>query len=157
MTQHSHTDVNGVRWLHDHPIESADHGHAPRIGVPVTVEQACRAILSMIDSPVMGDASLDASPGTTLQRLQKPHVEADGATAYDMLSRGERLLVDITTAIWRGPAEEGARISALGGLDRTLRRKVLMVLWYFYLGHDIPIELDPDEWTSLFGQWAVQR
>lgn len=121
-----------------------------QIGTPITVEQAARAVLRMIDSPIMGDVSADSSPGHTFHRLHKQDDDA-GATPYDLLSSGEQKLVDIAFALWRAPYAEGACINVLGGLDRDARRKVLVVLTYFYLGRDLSLlEADQIEWRALF-------
>ena len=109
------------------------------IGTPITSHQAALACLREIDSPIVGDVNADPNPGYTIQRLTTK--DKDGHVAYDMLSSGERNLVDIAWSLWSEPTiDHHAEITALGGLDRTLRRKVLMVLWYRYMGHDLPIK-----------------
>lgn len=113
------------------------------MGEPVTTEQAVRAVLRMIHSPIIGDVDLDTSVGALLRRV------IDKAP---FLSSGEQKLVAIAESIWRGPVAAGAHISALGGLDRTIRRKVIIVLAYFYLGRDVALEVDTSEFAGMFGQ-----
>lgn len=118
-----------------------------RIGAPITTEQAARGVLRMIDSPMVGNIELDRDAGSTINRLHK--VDADtGRTPYTCLSKGERTLVDIAESIWR--PGQGALLSAIGSLDRTNRRKVLIALFYLHLGQDLDIYLDADTFSEFF-------
>jgi hypothetical protein len=113
------------------------------IGTPITTEQATRAVLRLLNTPMVGDVDLDSSPGYTIQRIQEK--------SYHLLSTGEQRLVDIAWAIWSA-GQHGANLGVLGGIDHTNRRKVLMVLWYLYLGRDVPIvEYDTDQFVEAFG------
>jgi len=119
-----------------------------RLGTPITTEQAVRAILRRVQSPVLGDIELDSGPGHTFRRIFD---ERDGLSIHDMLSDGERRLVDIAYSVWQGSDDEGARIAAIGGLDRDNRRLVLSALAYLYLGRDLSVaEVDPVRFRSLF-------
>lgn len=111
------------------------------VGTPITQLQATQAVLRMVDSAVMPTGS----PGVIFTKIYD-----EGG--YDRLSSGEQRLVDIAFALWRGGDQEGARIGVLGGLDRTLRRKVLLVLVYYYLGRDLPIGLSKSEFFDLFAK-----
>lgn len=107
------------------------------IGTPVTTEQATRAVLRLIKSELIGNIEIDTSPGYTLHRIKAQ--DKDSLCIYDNLSKGEKRLVEIAYSIWSPAADyskvnDYADISTLGGLDRTNRRKVIMILAYYYLG-----------------------
>lgn len=120
-----------------------------RYGTPITSAQAARALLREIRSPILGDVEKDSNPGHTLSRIYSDREEG---RLYDMLSGGERHLADIALAIWSPHNPDGARISAIGGLDPTLRRKVVIVLAYLHLGREVyPEELDPEKFSWIFG------
>lgn len=115
------------------------------VGTPITTGDAVRAILREVKSPVLGNVELDSGPGHTFDRIY-----GHGRELYDMLSGGERKLVDVAWSLWR--PGEGARISDLGGLDRDRRRRVLIVLFYLYLGSDLPWNgIDEVDFQRLFG------
>lgn len=101
-------------------------------GTPISVDQAIYALLKMIKSPIVGDIDKDQMPSSSLHRIRDK--------CYDFLSGGEKKLVDIAQSIWMGPRPGGAHINALGGLDRINRRKVLLIMFYFYLGRDTPLD-----------------
>lgn len=127
-------------------MTATEQGRVP-LGTPITTEQATRAVLRLLKTPIVGNVDADASPGTTLQRIK---TERSGLT-YDLLSKGERRLVDIAYAIWRGDDTEGASIGAIGGLDRHNRRAVIIILAYLYLGRDLALELDEVAFARSFG------
>lgn len=83
-------------------------------GEPITSGQAAKAILREIHSPILGDIEQDSGPGHTLQRIYR---EGPEGRLYDMLSGGERHLADIALALWSPHNPDGARLSAIGGLD----------------------------------------
>lgn len=89
-------------------------------GTAISTAQATRAILNLIKSPVTGTMSK-----RTIYKL----VEDMGpsGTIYPLLSKGEQNLVKLALEIWGGS-------SPLGGIDLDNRRKVLLVMWYFYMG-----------------------
>lgn len=117
------------------------------IGTPITTAQAVRGILRLVRSPVLGDVDLDSGPGHTFRRLY------DGDRLYDALSSGEQRLVDIAFSVWRGGDKEGASVAAIGGLDPDNRRKVLIGLFYLYLGKDLPWNgIDGANFVELFGE-----
>jgi hypothetical protein len=94
----------------------------------VSDAQATRAVLRLINSPVLGNVDADGSPGYTLARIERDGLEK-------MLSSGEQRLVRFARSLWGGPTTpDSANVGELGGLDRTTRRKVLVVLWFYYLG-----------------------
>jgi hypothetical protein len=109
------------------------------LGDPITTQQAARAILAEIHSPVVGDLSLYDSVGAAFEYCLKKGV-------FDCLSSGEKRLVRIAHGVYgANESGEGSGVAALGGLDSTLRRKVWMILGYLYLGRDIhPSELQID-------------
>lgn len=108
-------DKDFDKWIHD-------------LGAPVTSEQATAAVLSMIHTDLAPTIPSE-HPAATLERLDKVH---------GSLSRGEQYLVAIARTIWNPLGSNGAPISMLGGLDRTNRRRVLMILVTYYLGADMP-------------------
>jgi hypothetical protein len=119
-----------------------------QIGIPITSEQATRAVLRLIKSPIIGDINKDAGPGYTLSRIKaKKH---GGYAIYDSLSGGEKHLVDIALSLWSPHSPDGAELSALGGLDKDNRRKVLMVLFYYHLGSDWPSSMTNEEFERTF-------
>jgi hypothetical protein len=89
-------------------------------GQTITTEMATRAILGLIHSPVTG---------TMAKRTTRSLVKDLGpqGTIYPLLSKGEKNLVKLALEIWDGA-------SPLGGIDKDSRRKVLIIMWYFYLG-----------------------
>lgn len=114
-----------------------------QIGIPITTEQATRAVLRLIKSPIIGDINKDPNSGYTLIRLEK---------IKHMLSSGEKHLVDIAHSFWNPRSPDGAQLSALGGLDKDNRRKVLIILLYFHLGSDYPIgtTMTNEEYAATF-------
>jgi hypothetical protein len=94
----------------------------------------------LVDSPLVGDVNLDTHPGYTIGRIREG--------TYDLLSSGEKRLVDIAASILAG-TDHGVGI--IGGLDRDRRRKVLLTLAYFYLGRDVPIAFGAEEFADAFG------
>lgn len=115
------------------------------LGTPITTEQATRAVLRLIKTPIIGDIEKDSGPGHTLVRLTKPEV-------YRSLSRGEQALVDVAEGLWSGGDDRGARINILGRLDAHNRRHVIIILAYRYLGRDLSVlEVPEVHWHSLFG------
>lgn len=112
-------------------------------GTPITTEQATRAVLRLLRSPLVGNVDVDTSPGYTLSRLMDEPI-------HSMLSSGERRIVAIAKSIWNGPPG-GADIWELGGIDKHSRRTVLIVLWYLHMGDDrSALEISEEEWTRLF-------
>jgi hypothetical protein len=89
-------------------------------GEPISTEQATRAILNLIKSPMTGDMTK-----STVRQLVG-YLGPDG-TVFPLLSSGEKNLVRLAVEIWAGE-------SPLGGIDKANRRKVLLIMWYFYLG-----------------------
>lgn len=114
------------------------------IGTPITQRQATLAVLRMLQTPLVGDIEQDPNPGYTIKRIKGEK------GCYEYLSTGEKRLVDIAVALWTEPSNEGACINVIGGLDRTLRRKVLVVLFYLYLGRDLNIEVDTVTFNDMF-------
>lgn len=112
------------------------------LGTPITTEQATLAVLRLIKSEILGDVNLDW-PGRTLSRIY------GDKGCYHMLSGGEKNLADIAFGIWN--PKEGARIGAIGGLDTSNRRKVIVILAYLHLGNDLDFDLDPVQFRSMFG------
>jgi hypothetical protein len=98
----------------------------------VTTEQAVKDILSALDSPLLGDVS--GHPGATFSRIYTVVDTATRARVYDCLSTGEQALADIAFSVWRGSNDVGARVCAIGWLDKGLRAKVLGVLTALYVG-----------------------
>ncbi len=111
-------------------------------GTPISSQQAAGAILRMIKTPIVGNVDLDHDPGVTLNRLYDEPLT-------HMLSGGEKRLRDIAKSVWNGAP--GADIAELGGLDRDNRRRVCIVLWYYFLGRDLlPEEFSVEEWSQVF-------
>jgi hypothetical protein len=120
-----------------------------RLGDPITTGQATWAILKEIKTPIVGDLTLYSSVGYALQHCVKEEV-------YACLSGGEKRLVNIAMGVHGGNEDyPGSGVAALGGLDRTLRRKVLLILFYLYLGHDLSQE-PPANYVDLI-DWSVLR
>lgn len=117
-----------------------DVAHVTR---PVTQEQATAALLRLVRSPLIGNVDDDESCGATLLRIH------DGAI-YERLSAGEQRLVDIACNVWSGREDFGARISAIGGLDVATRRRVLVVLAYYFCGDGISLHAAAREFDELF-------
>ena len=116
------------------------------LGTPITAEQAARGVLRMIDSTLVGHVDRFSQPRVAVAWID--------THCYGSLSSGERYLVDVARAICCPGDDRGARLSALGGLDLTNRRKVLMALAYLHLGHDsIPaLEASVIEFSATFGE-----
>lgn len=114
------------------------------VGTPITATQAARAILREIRSPIVSDLEQDSVP-RALQRLSP-----DG-TIFPMLSRGEQRLIRIANSLWNPTGPHGADLADIGGLDRTLRRKVVIVLAYLHLGRDLVLDVDEPEFDFTFG------
>lgn len=108
------------------------------VGTPITTEQATRAVLRMVTSPLVGLVDDAESPWQTIDRVKR---QGNGRV-YEALSHGEKILVDVADAIWQGRSDAGASIGAIGGLDRATRRRVLVVLTYLHLGYDSHDELE---------------
>lgn len=108
-------------------------------GTPITSAQAARAILREISTPIVETKGGDI--GLIFQALYAEPVNS-------MLSGGEKRLRDIAKSCWNG---KGADIGELGGLDRQLRRKVWVILGYYFLGGDLPFEgFDGEQFTEVF-------
>lgn len=124
---------------------SVDDRGTVHLGTPITTEQATRAVLRLLQTPIIGDIEADSGPGHTLARLHK-----DGAV-YANLSRGEQALVDVAEALWSGGDDRGARINVLGRFDSSLRRQIVIILAYRYLGRDLSmIEATEAEFHAAF-------
>lgn len=113
-----------------------------RVGRPITEEQATAAILRLIRSPIVGNVDDAETCGDALLRIH--------GDCYPQLSSGEQRLVDIACAIWTGREDFGARIAAIGDLDHDTRRRVLVVLAYYYLGNDVPLHASAADFDELF-------
>lgn len=113
-------------------------------GEPITTEQCTWAILKEIKSPVVGDLTTYSAPSYAFDYIFK-----NDNQVFNMLSGGERRLVNIAFGIhsMREDASNSG-IAALGGLDRTLRRKVWLYIGYLYLGRDVA--KDWNEWNIDF-------
>lgn len=114
-----------------------------RMGTPITTAEAVRAILRELKSPVIGDIDLD-SLGRSLERLGRE------GTIYHVLSSGEQRLVDAATALWQAPMNDDPILLALGGLDPDRRRRLLVILFYRYLGRDLDVEVDGNVFADMF-------
>ncbi len=120
------------------------------LGTPITTEQATRAVLRLLKTPIIGDIDKDAGPGHTLARFHK-----DDGAIYSHLSRGEQALVDVAEGLWSGSDDRGARINVLGRLDAGHRRHIVIILAYRYLGRDLSmLEVPEVHWQRLFGDRA---
>lgn len=119
------------------------------VGTPITSEQAARAVLKLIKSPMLGHIEADYNPGSTIARIMKG---SNGGRIYDLLSSGERKLVDIARSIWNPQLPDGAPLSHLGGLDKDNRRKVIIILTYLHLGRDFVFDQTRAQIIHLFGE-----
>lgn len=113
-------------------------------GQPITQVQAVVAILRMIHSRLLGEQFADEGPWRGLERARK---------VADLLSKGEQRLLDVAEALWAPTADVGARISVLGSLDKDNRRRVILVLTYYYLAGDAWPEATGAEFIDLFKSW----
>lgn len=116
--------------------------HIAKLTRPVTQEQATAAILRLVRSPYVGNIDAAETCGEALLRIHD--------NCYQHLSSGEQRLVDIACAVWTSREDFGARIAAIGGLDLDNRRKVLVVLAYYFLGDDTPLRASAREFDELF-------
>lgn len=101
------------------------------LGAPVSTEQAVVAILRCINTR-LADSWRDGEP------VYKAINRLEGV--QHLLSSGERAILDIARTIWSADTRNGASIESLGGLDRTNRRKIIIVLVAYYLGRDLPLQ-----------------
>lgn len=117
------------------------------MGAVITTDQACRGILKLIQSPILGDIDLDANVGRTLARIVTEDPET-GVTPFACLSTGEQRLVTIAQQVW---CHDEKGVGILGGLDKDNRRKVLIALFYLHLGRHLDIEYDREQFIATFG------
>jgi hypothetical protein len=106
---------------------------------PCTDEQASRAVLRLINSPLVADVT-DA--GATLEGILS-------TSRIVRLSGGERRLVLIAKSIWNG---QGADIADLERIDRHNARLVWLVLGYWLFGED---DFEHEDRERLFGERVV--
>ena len=114
----------------------SDRPFTVAFGTPITNDQAIRAILSRIHSPIVGDMSKER-PRYSLERLSTDPI-------HSMLSGGEKALVALAISL-------EMQENPLGGMDEANRRWCLHILAYRYLGHEIFNAFTVPEWESAFG------
>jgi ABC-type Mn2+/Zn2+ transport system ATPase subunit len=120
-------------------MSDTDRVSTVRMGTPITTEQAIRAILLRITSPIVGDTTKER-PLRTLERVTTEPLAS-------MLSGGERQLVKLAESL-------AHQNDPIGGLDRDNRRYCLIVLAYLYLGSDARLwdGFSAPEWAAIFDQ-----
>jgi hypothetical protein len=103
-------------------------------GRPITTQQAVKAILSRLDTPII---DTDDNPSTIFSHIYGID------DIYHMLSSGEKHIADLALSIHQGKTH-------IGGMDRDNRRYCLSVMAYLYLGLDYPSQMSKEDFERIF-------